>query len=99
MMFVSPSMKEKYPYWYAMVEKEQQQRQIDEMLMMAEIQFSQFVDDKMKDVDNMVNEIKNRLQETRFDVEATINNKTMSNEVINREIKKMVMEQFKKAVK
>lgn len=99
MMLVNPNMKDKYPYWYAMVEKEQQQRQIDEMLMIAEIQFSQFVDAKMKDIDNMVNEIRNRLQQTSYNVEATINNKPMSNDVINREIKKMVMSEFEKALR
>ena len=99
MLYVNPSMKDKYPYWYAQVEREERQREIDNMVFMAELELSQFVDAKMKDIESMVNEIKNRLQQTSYNVETTINNKPMSSDVINREIKKMAVEQFKKALK
>jgi hypothetical protein len=36
MMYVNPNMKDKYPFWYARVEREERQREIDEMLMTAQ---------------------------------------------------------------
>ena len=99
MMLVNPNMKDKYPYWYAMVEKEQQQRQIDEMMMIAQIQLSQFVDTKIKEIDDKVRDIENRLHQASFNIEANINNQPISNNVINREIKKMVVNEIEKALR
>ena len=99
MMLVNPNMKDKYPYWYAMVEKEQQQRQIDEMMMIAQIQLSQFVDTKIKEIDDKVRDIENRIHQASFNIEANINNQPMSNSVINREIKKMVVNEIEKALR
>lgn len=99
MMLVNPNMKDKYPYWYAMVEKEQQQRQIDEMMMIAQIKLSQFVDTKIKEIDDKVRDIENQIHQASFNIEANINNQPMSNSVINREIKKMVVNEIEKALR
>lgn len=98
-MLVNPSMKEKYPYWYAQVEREEKQREIDNMLFMAQIQLSQFVDEKMKDIDNKVREIEERVRQADYNVITTINNKPMeNNSAINREIKKMLVKELEKAL-
>lgn len=100
MMLVNPSMKEKYPYWYAQVEREERQREIDNMMMIAELQLSQFVDSKIKEIDDKVREIENRINQSSINIDATLNNQSILNSsAINREVKKMVVKELGKALK
>lgn len=100
MMMVNPSMKEKYPYWYAQIEREERQREIDRMLMMAELQLSQFVDAKIKEIDEKVREIENRVNQSSINIDATLNNQSILNSsAINREVKKIVVKELERALK
>jgi hypothetical protein len=99
-MLVNPSMREKYPMWYDAMEKQQKQQEIDNMLLMAELEFSQFVDAKIKEIEDKVREIENSVNKTSYSIEATLNNQPITNSsAINREVKKMVVKELEKALK
>ena len=53
----------------------------------------------MKDIDSLVREVESRLQNMSYNAEATFNGLPMNNSTINREIKKMVISEFEKALR
>lgn len=99
MMLTNPSMKDKYPYWWANKEKQEREQELERMIEAAEWRLSQFVDEKMKDIDSLVREIENRLQNMSYNAEGTFNGLPMNSSTINREIKKMVISEFHKALR
>ena len=98
MIAIPPNSGKDYLFWKNK-EKQDRQQEIDNMLYMAEYQFSQFVESKMKDIDNLVREIENRLHQTDLNIEANINGNALTSQTINREIKKIVLNEFEKALK
>ena len=100
MNIVNPSMKEKYPMWYDAMEKQQKQQEIDNMLYMAQLEISQFVDAKMKEIEEKVRNIENNVNQSSINIEATLNNQSiMNSSAINREVKKIVVKELEKALK
>ena len=99
MILTNPALKEKYPYWYANMEREQEQQRMERKIEEAEWRISQFVDMKMNEIEAKIREIENNVNQTRISIEATLNNKPMNSTNINNEVKRMVYKEVEKAFK
>lgn len=99
MLISNPDMKDKYPYWWSNKMKDETQKQYDEMLSMAEYQISKYIELKMKELDSKLSQIENALRQLNINIEANVNGKPMTSDVINRELKRMVIEQFENILK
>ncbi len=98
MIIANNKIKEKYPYWYANMEKQQEEQRINRLIEDAEYRITQFVDMKMKDIEARIKEIENNVKQTRYNIEATLNNQTMDSSIIRREVNKIVLKEFEKAL-
>lgn len=99
MTYSNPSMKEMYPYWWANKEKQEREQELERMIEAAEWRLSQFIDGKMKDIDSLVRDVESRIQNMSYNAEGTFNGLPMNNSTINREIKKMVINECEKALR
>ena len=100
MMLVNPSMKEKYPYWYHNEEIREERNRIERLIEEAEYRISKFVDAKLDDVELRIREIENKVNQSSFNIETTLNNQTIDNSsMIKREVKKIVIKELEKALK
>lgn len=99
MIIANTRIKEKYPYWNANMEKQQEEQRINRIIEEAELRITQFVDMKMNEIEARIQEIENNVKQTKYNIEATLNNQTMDDSIIRREVKKMVLKEFEKALK
>ena len=92
MMYSSYELKDKYPYWWANKEREEREREISYMLDTAKLELDMFVNQKMRDIENQINDMVIRVQ-------TEINGRPANIEAINAEIKKMLYDELKRSFK
>lgn len=100
MMLTNPSMKEKYPYWYQNAMEQEEQRRIERLIDMAEWRIENYLKGKMQELEQKIRDIEVKVNGASFNIETTLNNQSMIDSgAINREIKKMVVNEIRKALK
>lgn len=99
MLLTNPSIRETNPYLWDRIIEEEQRRRMELLTDEAELRISQFVDMKLKGIDDRIREIENKVNQSRYNIETTINNVPVNNATMQRELKKMVMNEVKKALK
>lgn len=92
MMYSSYELKDKYPYWWANKEREEREREIRYMLDTAKLELDMFVNQKMRDIENQINDI-------IIKVQTNINGRPANIEAINAEIRKMLYDEIKRSFK
>ena len=96
---INQELKAKYPYWYSNAEKHQEQQRIDRLIQEAEYRITQFVDMKMNEIEARISEIERSIQQTRYNIDARLNDNPLSNSAINREVNKMIIKEFESALR
>jgi len=99
MLLINPSIKETNPYLWDRIIEEEQRRRMELLTDEAELRISQFVDMKLKGIEDRIREIENKVNQSSYNIETTINNVPVNNATMQRELKKMVLNEVKKALK
>ena len=99
MLLTNPSIRETNPYLWDRIIEEEQRRRMELLTDEAELRISQFVDMKLKGIEDRIREIENKVNQSSYNIETTINNVPVNNVTMQRELKKMVMNEVKKALK
>ena len=89
-MYSSYDLKDKYPYWWANKEREEREREMSIMLDMAKMEIEMFISQKMKDIENQINDIIIRIK-------TDIDGKPATIQAINDEIKKLLYDEMRRA--
>jgi hypothetical protein len=99
MLLTNPSIRETNPYLWDRIIEEEQRRRMELLTDEAELRISQYVDMKLKGIEDRIREIENKVNQSSYNIETTINNVPVNNATIQRELKKMVLNEVKKALK
>lgn len=99
MLRTNPSMRETNPYLWNRIMEEEERNRMERLTDEAELRISQFVDMKLKGIEDRIREIEIKINQSSYNIETNINNVPVDNTTIQREIKKMVISEVKKALK
>lgn len=99
MIMTNPSMRYTNPYLWDRIVEEEQRRRMERLTDEAELRISQYVDTKLKEIEDRIREIENKVNQSSYNIETTFNNVPTDMGSINREVKKMVVNEIKKALR
>lgn len=99
MILTNPSIRETNTYLWDRIIEEEQRRRMELLTEEAELRISQFADMKLKGIEDRIREIENKVNQSSYNIETTINNVPVNNATMQRELKKMVLNEVKKALK
>ena len=99
MIQTNPRVKEKWPYFWANLEEQEERQRIDRLVEEAEIKINQYAELKMSEIEEKLKMLENSIAQTRFNIETSINNMPVNSGAIKRELNNIVINEVRKAVK
>lgn len=90
MQYSSYDMKDKYPYWWANKEKEEREREIEQLLEYAKMDLDLYINRKIEEIENKVKDIV-------INVEANIGGRKTTIDAIGNEVRNMLYDELKRA--